>query len=157
MADTENTGTAAEAAAEAAPKRRCRPAGGEGGCPRPRRRNRPSLRRRPDRPTRRPRRTCRCPAYLQALQSALPGAVVQLSTGSATGPPSSPAARLVDVARHLRDTEGAAFDYCSDVTAVDWPTRAEARFDVVYCLYSTRLRHRVRLKARVADGEPVRR
>jgi NADH:ubiquinone oxidoreductase subunit C len=31
-----------------------------------------------------------------------------------------------------------AFDFCSDVTATDWPPRAE-RFDVVYCLYSTAL------------------
>ena len=51
----------------------------------------------------------------------------------------------------LRDAE---FDVCSDVTATDWPPRAE-RFDVVYCLYSTRLRHRIRLKVRVADGVAV--
>ena len=29
------------------------------------------------------------------------------------------------------------------------------RFDVVYCLYSTPLRHRVRVKVRLADGEAV--
>jgi len=95
------------------------------------------------------------PAYISELQSALPGAVVQLSYWVGDWTAIVAPARLVDVARHLRDTGGAAFDYCSDVTAVDWPTRAEARFDVVYCLYSTRLRHRVRLKVRVADGEPV--
>jgi NADH-quinone oxidoreductase subunit C len=52
----------------------------------------------------------------------------------------------------LRDTPGARFDSCSDVTATDWPPRAE-RFDVIYSLYSTPLRHRVRLKVRVAAGE----
>ena len=62
-----------------------------------------------------------------------------------------PASRLLDVAAHLRDTPGALFDFCSDVTATDWPPRAD-RFDVIYCLYSTRLRHRVRVKVRVADG-----
>ena len=66
-----------------------------------------------------------------------------------------PAPRLLEVAQHLRDAAGAQFDYCSDVTAVDWPTREGDRFDVVYCLYSTRLRHRVRVKARVADGVAV--
>ncbi len=64
------------------------------------------------------------------------------------------AERLLDVARHLRDAPDARFDFCSDVTAVDWPPRAR-RFDVVYSLYSTRLRHRVRIKVRTGDNEPI--
>ena len=64
------------------------------------------------------------------------------------------AARLTELATHLRDAPDALFDLCADVTATDWPARAE-RFDVVYALYSTRLRHRVRLKVRVADGGSV--
>lgn len=52
----------------------------------------------------------------------------------------------------LRDDPAAAFDFCSDMTAVDWPPRAE-RFDLVYALYSIRHRWRVRVKARVADGQ----
>ena len=64
------------------------------------------------------------------------------------------AAQILDVARHLRDAADAAFDLCSDVTASDWPSRAE-RFDVIYCLYSTRHRHRVRVKARVAEHQPI--
>ena len=43
---------------------------------------------------------------------------------------------------------------CSDVTATDWPPRAE-RFDVVYCLYSTRHRHRLRVKTMVGDKQPL--
>ena len=54
----------------------------------------------------------------------------------------------LDVAKHLRDAPDAAFDLCSDVTAIDWPPRPE-RFDVVYTLYSTRLRHRIRVKVKV--------
>ena len=65
-----------------------------------------------------------------------------------------PVERLLEVARHLRDAPDAAFDFCSDVTATDWPPRAE-RFDVVYCLYSTRHRHRVRVKVRAAELQPV--
>ena len=65
-----------------------------------------------------------------------------------------PAARILDVARHLRDAPDALFDTCSDVTATDWPPRAE-RFDILYCLYSTRLRHRVRVKAKAGELEPV--
>lgn len=62
--------------------------------------------------------------------------------------------RLLDVLRLLQGHEATEFDYCSDVTATDWPPR-ERRFDVVYCLYSTRLRHRIRVKVRVGEGEPV--
>jgi len=41
-----------------------------------------------------------------------------------------------------------------DLTAADWPKR-EKRFDVVYHLYSIPRNHRLRLKVRVGEGEPV--
>jgi NADH-quinone oxidoreductase subunit C len=65
-----------------------------------------------------------------------------------------PPERLLDAARHLRSEPQALFDFCSDVTATDWPLRP-ARFDVIVSLYSTRHRHRVRLKAHVAEGQPI--
>jgi NADH-quinone oxidoreductase subunit C len=43
------------------------------------------------------------------------------------------------------------FDYLVDLTAVDWPKRAE-RFDVVYILYSYARNERVRVKVQIADG-----
>jgi NADH-quinone oxidoreductase subunit C len=64
------------------------------------------------------------------------------------------ATRLLEVGRYLRDTPEAALNFCSDVTASDWPSRPQ-RFDVVYCLYSTRHRQRVRIKVRAAELEPV--
>lgn len=45
----------------------------------------------------------------------------------------------------------ADFDYLVDITAVDWPKRAE-RFDVVYILYSFPRNERVRIKTYIADG-----
>ncbi|MCU1235890.1 MAG: hypothetical protein JWP63_3857 [Candidatus Solibacter sp.] len=45
----------------------------------------------------------------------------------------------------------ADFDYMVDVTAVDWPKRAE-RFDVVYVLYSFSRNERVRVKTYIAEG-----
>jgi NADH/F420H2 dehydrogenase subunit C len=65
-----------------------------------------------------------------------------------------PAAKILDIARYLRDAPEAAFDLCSDVTVTDWPPRPE-RFDVIYVLYSVRQRHRVRLKTKVALDQPV--
>jgi NADH-quinone oxidoreductase subunit C len=43
------------------------------------------------------------------------------------------------------------FDYLVDITAVDWPKRAE-RFDVVYILYSFSRNERVRVKINVAEA-----
>ena len=49
----------------------------------------------------------------------------------------------------LRDA--ADFDYLVDITAVDWPKRAE-RFDLVYILYSFSRNERLRLKTAIADA-----
>jgi NADH/F420H2 dehydrogenase subunit C len=65
-----------------------------------------------------------------------------------------PATKLLEVARFLRETPEAGFDFCSDVTASDWPARPQ-RFDVIYCLFSTRHRKRVRLKVRASETDPV--
>jgi len=45
----------------------------------------------------------------------------------------------------------ADFDYLVDITAVDYPNRAE-RFDLLYILYSYARNERVRVKTRIADG-----
>ena|SRR5690242_11356995 len=45
----------------------------------------------------------------------------------------------------------ADFDYLVDITAVDWPKRAE-RFDVVYILYSFSRNERLRVKTYIAEG-----
>jgi len=94
------------------------------------------------------------PAFLVALQAALPGAVAQVSYWVGDWTLIVAPDRLLEVGRWLRDASDAQFDFCSDVTACDWPARAE-RFDLVYSLYSTRHCHRVRMKARAADGEAV--
>jgi NADH-quinone oxidoreductase subunit C len=94
------------------------------------------------------------PAFVSSLQSALSGAIERVSYWVGDWTLVVPASRLLEVATYLRDTPGAQFDFCSDVTASDWPPR-ERRFDVVYCLYSIALRHRVRVKVRAADGEAV--
>ncbi len=57
-----------------------------------------------------------------------------------------------DAVKALRDEFG--FDLFLDVTAVDWPSR-DPRFDVVWHLYSTKHKVRVRVKARVTGSDPV--
>jgi NADH-quinone oxidoreductase subunit C len=95
------------------------------------------------------------PAFITSLQAAVPGSVTALSYYLGDWTVIASAAQILAVARHLRDAADARFDYLSDLTATDWPPRTEARFDVVYCLYSTRHRHRVRVKVKVSDQDPL--
>src|SRR5690349_9347986 len=61
------------------------------------------------------------------------------------------------VARFLRDDPACAMNHFIDLTAVDYPEREPEtpRFDVVLCLRSMALNHRVRLKTRVRDGQEL--
>ncbi|MYD86668.1 MAG: NADH-quinone oxidoreductase subunit C [Acidobacteria bacterium] len=94
------------------------------------------------------------PPTVTAVQGGVPGAVQQVSYWVGDWTVIVAVGRLLDVMRFLKDDASTLFDYCSDVTAADWPPR-EKRFDVVYCLYSTRLRHRLRVKVRVGEEDPV--
>ncbi len=64
-----------------------------------------------------------------------------------------PAGRLVEVARTLRDEAPFHLDYCSFVSAVDWP--AEGIFEVTYHLFSMAQRHELLLKVKVPREHPV--
>jgi NADH-quinone oxidoreductase subunit C len=59
---------------------------------------------------------------------------------------------LLPLVRRLKDEFG--FDLFLDVTAVDWLPKTP-RFEVVWHFYSTQHHVRVRLKTRVAEGDPV--
>ena len=52
----------------------------------------------------------------------------------------------------LREESGGGFTQLTDLTAVDYPDRPK-RFELVYQLLSVGLNQRVRIAARVADGE----
>jgi len=94
------------------------------------------------------------PAFITALQTAVPGAVEQVTFYVGDWTVIVAAEKLLEAVRFLRDASEAHFDFCSDVTASDWPPRAQ-RFDVIYCLYSTRHRTRVRVKVRAGENDPV--
>jgi len=55
----------------------------------------------------------------------------------------------IPVIEYLKTDAG--FDYLVDVTAVDYPKRAE-RFDLVYVLYSFERNQRIRVKTRIPEG-----
>ena len=93
------------------------------------------------------------PAYVASLQLAIPGSVEALSLYLGDWTILASLAQIEKTLMYLRDARDAQFDYLSDLTATDWPPRKDARFDVVYCLYSTRLRHRVRVKVKVGEQQ----
>ena len=95
------------------------------------------------------------PVYITTLQGAVPNSVSHVSYYVGDWTIVVPLEQMTAALRLLRDAPDAAFDFCSDVTATDWPPRKEARFDLLYCLYSTRHRHRVRVKVRAGEHTPV--
>jgi NADH-quinone oxidoreductase subunit C len=60
---------------------------------------------------------------------------------------SSIAAQVIEYLKAAED-----FDYLADLTAVHWPQRPE-QFDLVYVLYSFSRNERVRVKARLREGQ----
>ena len=95
------------------------------------------------------------PGFITSLQSEIPDGVSKIAFYLGDWTIIVPVAKLIEVARHLRDSADSRFDYLSDLTATDWPPRKEGRFDVLYMLYSTVHRHRVRMKVIVAEHQPI--
>jgi NADH-quinone oxidoreductase subunit C len=60
--------------------------------------------------------------------------------------------KLVEVCRYLKGTTGLDFDYCQDITAVDWPARKV--IEVVFHLYSLSQRHGMVLKVETDREQP---
>lgn len=60
--------------------------------------------------------------------------------------------KIVDVCSFLKATTGLQFDYCQDITAVDWPARKI--IEVVFHLYSLVHRHGLVLKVETDRDKP---
>lgn len=64
--------------------------------------------------------------------------------------------KVVTICQFLRDEPRLAFNFLSDITAVDYLLLGTVpRFDVVYHLFSLTHFHRLRLKAPVPQNDPV--
>lgn len=63
-----------------------------------------------------------------------------------------PKEKLIEVLAFLKGDALCAFDYLSDLTGAHFPVN-EKPFEMAYHLYSTTLRHSLRVKVRLADGE----
>jgi NADH-quinone oxidoreductase subunit C len=92
---------------------------------------------------------------LERLKEKFGAAVYE--TGSAHGDDTAlvDPARVREILRFLRDDGETAFDFLTDLTCVDYlaypPQGREPRYIVVYQLYSISKKHRLRVKAGLAD------
>jgi NADH-quinone oxidoreductase subunit C len=90
---------------------------------------------------------------LRRLIEALPDAVLETHAHVGDATARIDPARVVEVARLLRDDSELEFEMLTDVTAVDYLGQ-EPRFEMVYHFYSVARNHRLRIKARVPE-EPA--
>jgi NADH-quinone oxidoreductase subunit C len=90
----------------------------------------------------------------QTIVAALPAAALGHSVAFGDLTIMVDIAKIVDVARFLRDDPGCRFVNFIDATAVDYPGR-EKRFEVVYHLLSPTLNARIRLKAEASETTQV--
>ena len=88
----------------------------------------------------------------ESVLSALGDAVVESVEARGELTIEVPAAEILRVMLHLRDQ--AEFKILVDLCGVDWPQR-EKRFDVVYHLLSLTRNVRIRIKAKVGEGESI--
>jgi len=61
--------------------------------------------------------------------------------------------KLIEACRFLKNQQ--QFAFLVDLTAVDWPERAEGRFDVVYWMHRFSDSKRLRLRTVVSEDQPV--
>ncbi|MET0967680.1 MAG: NADH-quinone oxidoreductase subunit C [Tardiphaga sp.] len=88
------------------------------------------------------------------IKGALPGAVTSASVAFDQLTLHVDVAKIVEIARFLRDDPRCRFVSFTDITAIDYPGR-EQRFDVVYHLMSPTLNTRVRLKGVASETTQV--
>lgn len=91
---------------------------------------------------------------LERLRERFGGAVI--ATHSDFGDDTALVARekIVEICTFLRDDPEMSFEFAMDLTGVDY-LGEEPRFEVVYHLFSYEKKHRLRLKVRVPENDPV--
>ncbi|MBI3794532.1 MAG: NADH-quinone oxidoreductase subunit C [Nitrospinae bacterium] len=92
----------------------------------------------------------------ERIKRLLPDAV--LSAGSSLGQQYVVVRReaVVEAMRKLRDDETMLFNFMMDLTAVDYLGKRahDARYEIVYHLYSLKHHHRIRVKVSVGADDP---
>lgn len=90
----------------------------------------------------------------ESISSALAGKVLSSTHAYGELTLCVEARHILEVLTYLRDTPACGFVNLIDICGVDYPAR-QKRFDVVYHLLSPKQNLRIRIKAMVAEWEPV--
>jgi len=88
-----------------------------------------------------------------ALAGAIDGSVLAADRFAGDVTVTVPADRITDICSYLKADRGFAF--LVDLTAVDWPGREGARFDVVYWMHRFDDSKRIRLIAALPEDRPI--
>jgi len=88
-----------------------------------------------------------------ALETEIPGSVMAADRYAGDVTLSVPAGRIVEICEFLKNER--AYTFLVDLTAVDWLEREEGRFDVIYWMHRFDDSNRLRLRAIVADEQPI--
>ena len=88
-----------------------------------------------------------------ALGGAMPGVVLAADRFAGEVTLSVPADRIVEICRFLKND--CNYKFLVDLTAVDWPERAEGRFDVFYWMHRFDDSKRLRLHTVIAEDTPI--
>ena len=89
----------------------------------------------------------------EALNSEMPGVVLAADRFAGDVTLTVPADRIVEACEFLKNDR--AFTFLVDLTAIDWPEREEGRFDVIYWMHRFDDSKRLRLRAIVAEDQPI--
>ena len=88
-----------------------------------------------------------------ALGATIDGAVLAAGRFAGDVTLTVPRESIVEICRFLKEEQG--YSFLVDLTAVDWPEREEARFDVVYWMHRFEDSKRLRLLAAVPEETPI--
>ena len=88
-----------------------------------------------------------------ALAATIDGSVLAADRFAGDVTITVPRENIVEICRFLKEEQG--YTFLVDLTAVDWPEREEARFDVVYWMHRFDDSKRIRLLAAVPEDEPI--
>ena len=92
---------------------------------------------------------------VQAIRRSFPSAILEVDSSCDEVWIVISPIQLIEVLTFLRDEQAIQYDFLSDVTAIHWPRREGAEFEVVYQLYSIPNRMRFRVKVNLAEGEEI--
>ena len=93
---------------------------------------------------------------VQAVRQAIPKTILEVDSSCGEVWIVTSPTQIIEVLTFLRDDQAIQFDFLSDLTAIHWPRRKGAEFEVVYQLYSISNRMRFRVKVNLAEGEEIR-